>query len=299
MSVSLYVAVLCSAGCDDSLKSVSVIEETRVLGARVEVEADQTRSSPNPGERASLRFFVAAPNGEPNFSYALSVCAVRLTNNGFPPCASPPFASAQQADPTSADARVDFRVPEDVDLETTPHAFADGLICPDSGLNVGPDGAPSCVTGSGIEVAFEFDLGGPGQSNQSPTFSADAFSLDGTPWPASAETSCDDDSLRQVTARSPHALRIDLADSDFETLTQQTSVDPALETLLLSPFSSAGKLEHGFLALSRDAPPEQSQVSWDASLPAGGPPALVRFYFVVRDTRGGEDFARRALCVAP
>ena len=28
-------------------------------------------------------------------------------------------------------------------------------------------------------------------------------------------------------------------------------------------------------------------------------PRLVRFYFVVRDARGGEDFAKRALCVVP
>ncbi len=111
LTISLFTAALCSAGCDDSLKSVSLIEETRVLGARVEVESDRTRSSPKPGEQATLRFFVAAPNGEPIFSYSLSVCAVRLTNNGFPPCASAPFASAREAQPTSAEALLHFPVP--------------------------------------------------------------------------------------------------------------------------------------------------------------------------------------------
>ncbi|HEY0466395.1 MAG TPA: hypothetical protein VGC79_19430, partial [Polyangiaceae bacterium] len=193
--------VLCGAGCDDSLKSVSLIEELRVLGARVEVEADPSRSSPNPGERASLRFFVAAPSGEPMVSHALSVCAVRLVNNGFPPCDSAPFASSLETDPSTAEPQLDFQVPEGVDLRATPHAFASGLICPDSGLNLGPTGAPSCVTGSGTEVAFEFELGGPDGNNHSPSLAAETLSLDGEPWPVSANPTCDDGSLREVTGK--------------------------------------------------------------------------------------------------
>jgi hypothetical protein len=300
-SLSLFAvaAALGSVGCDDSLKSVSLIEETRVLGARVAVEADETRSSPMPGERAQLHFFVAAPSGEPQLSYALSVCAVRLTNNGFPPCASAPFASAMQVEASTADARLDFQVPNEVELESTPHAFASGLICPDSGLSLAPDGAPTCLLGVGSRVAFEFDLGSPEQSNRNPSFGADAITLDGEPWPASTETSCDASSLPHVTANSRHALRIDLADSDFEPLARDTSLGPARETLLVSPFSDAGKLEHGFLSMSADTPPEQRRVSWDAPATAGALPSLVRFYFVVRDARSGEDFAKRALCVVP
>jgi len=300
-SLVWLLAVPCVAGCDDSLKSVSLIEETRVLGARVEVEADPLRSSPNPGELASLRFFLAAPDGQPEVSYALSVCAVRLVNSGFPACAGAPFASALETDGSLVDVRLDFQVPEDLDREATPHAFARGLICPNSGLNLGPDGSPSCATGSGTEVAFEFGLGGPDGSNQnqSPTFATDTFSLDGEPWPATADATCDSGSLRQVTAKTRHALRVDLADSNFETLTQPTSVDPGRETLLVSPFSNAGELSNGFLSLSADATPAERSVTWDAPAKNDALPALVRFYFVVRDARAGEDFAERALCVVP
>lgn len=298
-SLAGFALALCGAGCDDSLKSVSLIEETRVLGARVEVETDPLRSSPSPGERASLRFFVAAPNGQPQIAYGLSVCAVRLVNNGFPTCESAPFASALETTPSHAEAELPFQVPEGVDLVTTPHAFANGLICPDSGLNLAPDGQPSCSTGTGTEVAFEFNLGGPDGNNQSPTFASDALSLDGEPWPASPEAACDDGSLRQVSAKSRHALQVDLAASDFETLTRQTSVDPDRETLLVSPFSSAGKLSNGFLSLTADTPPEERRVTWDAPAISDALPSLVRFYFVVRDARGGEDFAQRALCVVP
>ena len=297
--LSLFAIALSSAGCDDSLKSVSLIEETRVLGARVETETDKTRSSPKPGERASLRFFMAAPDGEPRFSYALSVCAVGLTNSGFPPCDGAPFASAVQTEASDSDARLEFEVPEALDLAHTPHAFASGLICRNSGLKLAPDGVPSCLRGTGTEVAFEFELGGSEQSNHSPTFSGDAFSIDGEPWPASSVTSCDEGSLREVTTRTLHALQIDLADSDFEPLLQQTTVDPARETLLVSPFSSSGELGHGFLALDANTPPEQRRVSFQAPVVVGPLASLVRFYFVVRDARGGQDFAERALCVVP
>src|SRR4051794_18759907 len=106
-SLSVFVTALASAGCDDSLKSISLIEETRVLGARIEVEADPLRASPQPGEQASLRFFVVSADGAPNVSYALSVCAVHWTSIGFPPCASAPFASTVQIDSSSAEPRLE------------------------------------------------------------------------------------------------------------------------------------------------------------------------------------------------
>lgn len=296
---SVFAPVLCCAGCDDSLKSISLIEETRVLGARLEVEADPGRSSPNPGEQASLRFFLAAANAEPNFSHALSVCLVHPTSIGFPPCAGAPFATATRVDPSSAELRLDFRVPPDVDREATPHALARGLICPDSGLILGPDGSSSCVSGSGTEVAFELALGGTPESNRNPSFAADALSFDGQPWPESQPISCAEPSLPHVPASSWHTLEVRMKDADFEPLSQPTAVDPARETLLLSPFSSAGELEHGFLALSADTPPEQRRMSFHAPAVAGSEPSLVRFYFVVRDARAGEDFAQRALCVVP
>ena len=302
LSVSLPMIALAlgGAGCDEALKSVSLIEETRVLGARVEVESDPSRSSPNPGERASRRRFVVAPSGQPSFSYALSVCAVRVVNNGFPPCASAPFASAVQTQASNAEARLDFQVPAELDLEATPHAFASGMICPDADLNLGPDDAPTCANGKGRDVAFEFELGGPERSNLNPSFAADALSLDGEPWPDDDErAACDVGSLRLVKQKTRHTLAVSLADSNFEALTQPTPIDPSRETLLVSPFSSAGKLSNGFLSLSADPPPEARQVSWDAPASEAELPRLVRFYFVVRDGRGGEDFATRALCAVP
>jgi len=299
LSLPLIATCLFSAGCDDSLKNVSLIEETRVLGARVESDSDPAQASPLPGEHASLRFFVVAPSGAPSFSYTVSLCSVGLSNFGFPPCTGDPFASAQQIAAGTGDARLDFVVPEQVDLQATPHAFARGLICPDSALNVAADGSSSCTSGSGKEVAFEFPLGGTEDSNRNPSFTDDGLQLDGEPWLANAEPSCEAESSPRVSASSAHAIRVTFPDADFEELTQPTSVDPARETLLVSPFASAGKLDHGFISLSADTPPEERRVSWVAPALPDGSPTLVRFYFVVRDARSGEDFATRALCVVP
>ena len=295
---SLLAALFVLAGCDDSLKSVSLIEETRVLGARVEVASDATRSSPEPGESASLRLFVAAPNEPFNVSYTLSVCPVSPVNSGAPTCAGAPFASTEQAEPGATAPELDFQVPADLDLSRTPHGFASALVCPASPLNQPEMGAASCADGAGTEVNFEFDLGGPDSENHSPSITAGALTLDGEAWlEPSAAAACPGD-LPSVTAGSKHTLAITLQDGDFEPLAQTTAIEPARETLLVSQFSNAGKLDHAFLSLSADSPAMDRQVIWQAPASAESP-ALVRFYFVVRDARGGEDFTTRGACLVP
>lgn len=292
-------ASLAGIGCDDSLKEVSLIEETRILGARVEAAGDPGQAAPDPGQHASLRLFLAATNGEPNFSYALSVCAVRPTNVGFPNCTAAPFATGMRLAPSPDEARLDFEIPFDLEPRDTPHAFATGLICADSELRTSAEGEQSCVSGAAKQLAFEFPLGGSEDSNRNPSFASDAFLLDGEPWLANAEASCDTGSLRQVSAKSLHALRVTLPETDFELLSPATAIEPSRETLLVSNFSTAGKLSDAFVSLSVDTPAEQRRVDWAAPALLDATPSLVRFYFVVRDGRSGEDFATRALCVVP
>ena len=80
--------------CDDPLKPAEQVDSLRVLAARVEVEGDPERAAPNAGESASVRWLVAAPEGEPALGWALSVCFARPNNVGLSGCAEPPFASA-------------------------------------------------------------------------------------------------------------------------------------------------------------------------------------------------------------
>lgn len=296
--VALGAAWFC-IGCDDSLKSVSLIEETRVLGARVEVLTDRARSSPRPGERATLKLFVAAPSEPASSSYALSVCAVRPVNSGFPSCAGAPFGTAFQAEPSALVPGFDFELPAELDLAATPHAFASALLCPNAAAELDASGSARCAAQArGIEVGFEFDLGSAERQNHSPNFADDALTLDDQSWPiADASRGCGAD-LPQIQAGSTHHFGVSFAAQDFEPLMPLTGVEPSRETLLVSEFSSAGSLSHAFLSLSADTPATARQNTWQAPEVSSDSPSLVRFYFVVRDARGGEDFTTRVLCVS-
>jgi hypothetical protein len=279
----VWLTVVCSGawliGCDAPLKSVSLIQETRVLGARVEVDGEPTRSSPRPGERASVRFFVAGPGGPPSVAFALSVCAVSPTNYGFPNCVGPELGSVTQAEPVVTMPTLAFEIPQDLDLIATPHGFVSGTI-------------------DGGDVAFEFELGSAQQDNNNPQFTADSLAFDGQPWPPSDASAACSDGLTQVAANSVHQLSIALTESDFDTLAQTTPLDPTRETLLLSQFSDAGELDHAFTSLSPNST-ESGDARWTGPPVADAPGSVARFYFVVRDSRGGEDFTTRALCVTP
>jgi hypothetical protein len=294
----LRSAALLSSGCDDPLKSASLIEETRVLGARVEVAGDATRGSPGPGEPASFRLFMAAPNGAPNVAYAFVICGVSPTNSGFPSCKTAPFASVLQPDPSTAPPQLAFEVPADLDVTATPHGFANGVVCPDAAAEVDGNGGARCADGPGDAVGFEFDLSGPGQDNNNPNFTADSLTLDGAPWTATdGAAACA--ALLPVQAGSSHRLGVHMQDTDFDALRQVNAEDPARETLLLSQFSSRGTLAHTFVSLTPSTPELASEVSWDAPSKADEGGTVAYFYFVIRDSRGGEDFAVRALCVGP
>ncbi|HEY4105386.1 MAG TPA: hypothetical protein VGM44_15920 [Polyangiaceae bacterium] len=282
------------AGCDVPLKTESLIQETRVLGARVEVAADPGRASPAPGESAHLRVFVAAPDGLPNVSYAFSLCGVTPSNAGFPNCVTAPFATAFQPNPAIGDPQFDFQIPSELDPNATPHGFLSGIVCPNDSAVQNADDSASCASTTGDTLAFEFDLAGPGEDNQNPTFAGDSLTLDGGSWDANdATASCD--SLTQVNVKSTHRLGVTLVDSDFDSLQQVTSEDPMRETILLSQFSTAGDLDHTFVTLTPSA--AGSETNWLAPSEADADGTIVHFYFVVRDSRGGEDLAERALCL--
>jgi hypothetical protein len=275
-----------------------LIEETRALGARVEVVGDATRASPAPGEAGNFRLFVAAPNGAPNLAYAFTLCGVTPTNSGFPPCKTAPFASVIQGQPSTLDPALDFQVPADLDVQATPHGFVSGVICPDGDAEADANGGAHCAAGPSDPVGFEFDFAGPGEDNGNPTLSADSVTLDGAAWaPNDATAGCG--ASPTVSAGSTRSIGVKLQASDFDSLVQRSAEDPARETLLVSHFSSAGKLAHTLASLTPDTPELTSEVSWQAPPTADPAGSAVHFYFVVRDARGGEDFATRALCVVP
>lgn len=275
-------AALLLASCSDPLKDVELVVETRVLGAKVEVSGEPGRASPAPGEAATVRWLVVAPEPEPALGWALSVCGAAAEGSGLPACADAPFAEASLLEPAPGEPRLDFTVP----AETTATSLAVlGTMCPSSA----PAAGGGCEDGGGTAVSFDFALA-PGEVNHHPTIEPEAVSFDGAPWEAGSDCTL----LPAVAPGSTHALELALDEDDREALVPETSADPDREALQASHFATGGELQRAFTIIQADSDELGVSVEWKA--PAEG---VVRFFFVVRDARGGSDWLERAVCVAP
>jgi hypothetical protein len=96
-----------------------------------------------------------------------------------------------------------------------------------------------------------------------------------------------------------HQIQISLPDSVREALPRHSSVDAAREELRISHFSSLGELERPFSEILPEETAVSASVGWKPPKSAAPDGELVRFWFVVRDLRGGSDFTERALCLLP
>jgi hypothetical protein len=274
---------LAAIACGDPVKEVDVIAETRVLGARVEVEGEPGRASPAPGEAATVRWFVVAPDVDPALGWQLEVCDATSGDSGLPGCAAEPFAGASADEPVVGAPSLDFVVPE----ETTSESLAvKGVICPDVG-------AAACNGDVGTNVSFDFELVGLGGGNETintnPTLGELRF--DDVPW--SDSTDCAE--LPQVAPKSTHRITIPLDEEDRDPVIPEFDVDPDRETLQLSHFTDHGTFEAAFAVIEASASELVTTAHWKApgKAPAGG---TARIHIVVRDGRGGTDWVTRTVC---
>ncbi|MET0412945.1 MAG: hypothetical protein ABW217_16685 [Polyangiaceae bacterium] len=301
--VALAALVLAvAAGCDDPLKEVERIESVRVLGARVEVQGDAERAAPAPGERASVRWLVVAPTEPVALGWSLGVCLARENNLGLSSCAEPPFAQLEQTEPSVDAPTIEFAVPASIDPQATPRLALLGVICPDGSPEGSLDEARCTGEDPGTAVSLELELARPGDVNANPGFAEPALALDGEEWPDVLVTSapCAGEGLLEIAAGSPrHLVRVDVRQDARDPLPQVIEDDPLREELRISHFSTDGGFTRAFSALAADDPGSSVQVPWDApaTAPEGG--QLARFWFVLRDLRGGSSFVSRALCVVP
>lgn len=286
------------AGCDDALKPVDVVQEPRVLAARMEVEGAPERQSPAPGETAHVRWLVAAPDGDPQAGFALAVCSTVLRGRSLE-CDGAPFASVSAE--AGAEPRLDFVVPSALDVSQRPDAALLGVLCP--GANgVFDAGTPRCTSGEPLPVRLDFTLAGGAGDNQNPNFSPDSITLSGEPWPEFAPPAgdCKGSGLRELSVSSgEQPLRITLPATAREDLQQASSADAARETLTLSHVASAGDFSSAFSVIGETAADTAADFSWKPPSDPAPNGTLVRFWFVVRDGRSGSDFTERALCVVP
>jgi hypothetical protein len=278
-------------GCDEPLKSVELVAEPRVLGARVEVAGDAARAAPAPGETATASFLVAAPELHTSLGFAFAVCPAAPRRGSRPACAESPFSEISSADGQAATPRITFDVP--AELDPSGRLALLGIICPEG--SPGADGESCDGSAAGTPVALELELARDGDVSSNPELQPDSIAFDAEVWPdlPAIDGDCAGLGFVEVAASSQHSLTVLLDDSDRDPLPRTSKLDPARESLQLSHFTTAGDLTRAFEMVAWDSDELQRQVSWTAPKE----PGLVRFWLVLRDFRGGSDFTERAVCV--
>jgi hypothetical protein len=278
-------------GCDDPLKTVELVEEPRLLGARVAVLDDPSRAAPAPGETATVTFLLASPAIAQTQGFALAACPAAARRSARSECAAEPFAQIVSADGESDTVSLSFEVP--TDLDPAGRVAVLGIVCP---FGSPSDDGTSC---DGVEpgnpLTFELELSREDDVNQNPTLEPASLTFDGQEWPelAAVEGDCAGLGYVEVTAGSSHAFEVALSEDDRDALPHPEPLDPARESLQLSHFTTGGDLSRAFESIAWDSDELLRRTTWKAPKE----PGLVRFWLVLRDFRGGADFLERDVCV--
>jgi hypothetical protein len=302
-----FLFFLVFAGCGPTFDPASLINDTRVVGARIEVEGAPDRASPKPGETANVTWLVTSPDTTPSLGWTFAVCTP-ATGKSSPACLQAPLV---RFDGAASPPRISIPVPSQSVLGGATILMLYGGIC--AGVDPMPqfdpqNGLVSCPAGSrGTTVSLDIPLQLGDDANHSPIANR-AFTLDGAAW--SAPASSDDPCVQgpRVTAGSKdHVIGETTHDSDRESYTVVRGDPPVAtatrESLQISQLTTAGKLksQFSFVEATDESASTIVDVTWNApegaEVPAGG--TRVTFTFVVRDDRGGTDWTTRNLCVTP
>lgn len=282
----IVFAVLGLVGCDDPLAYPQDIDRLRVLGARTRVAGDASRASPAPGEAVSLEWLVVDPEPSPALGWFFAACPSQGRSRGAPECSGPVFAEQSSPAPSAALPQFDFTA---VDAE---RILVRGLVCRDAAVTSLSD---ACA-GEHERVLFELRVGG---DNANPTLADAQLTLDGQPWPAPAdlaEPGCAADDL-PAAGDAKLSVQLVLAASDRDPIQDPKGLAPPFEPLFVSQFSTLGHFARPLSVIEGASEQFDLSVSWRAPADAAGQRA--RFYFVVRDGRGGVDWSARTLCLVP
>jgi hypothetical protein len=296
---ALLFVSLFAFGCDDPLAYPQDIDRLRVLGARASVAGDATRAWPAPGESVSLEWLVAAPDPEPLVGFRFDACPSQAASRGSPACAGAPFASAASASPSSQAPRFDFVLPG----TASDRVLVQGLVCQDALPPAGGSIEAARCPGEGERVLFELVVAGPGRENLNPSLGDAVFTLAGQLWPEPAAGELDaamcapGEPARTARLGEKLELGVALDEADREPLDEPTKLSPPREPLSVSHFATHGRLARPLSVVEGASKELGVSVGWRS--PSGPAGERARFYFVVRDGRGGVDFAVRTLCLLP
>lgn len=315
LTVGLFttLAAVFGAGCGPDFDPPSLIEKTRVLGARVEVAGAPDRAAPAPGETAVVTWLMTTPTAPasspplpplPPLGWAFALC-VPAAPGGLV-CADQPPLQVYQG--TDSPPRISVAIPGADVIGTGRSLVLYGRICISSMPTFNPQsGYPGCTdSADGTTASVSIRLQKDGETNQNPTAER-GLGLDGQPWtvPVAGANPC----LvgpRLTAGPADHLITVAAAGSDRESYTALLGdppvATPARESLQISHFTTAGELKSPYSFVEAEDANAETVVSvkWKTPEPmkvTGETP--VTFTFVVRDGRGGIDWTSRAACVVP
>jgi hypothetical protein len=309
----LLLPALCLNACGDPLIPRELVQGSRVLGARVELDGNAEAAWVAPGRTASVRWLLVSPSGPPVLGWAFSLCVAAPVSRDLPVCAAPSFAQFTSSEPTAVEPRIEFTMPDETTLDGAGQITANGALC-SSGRPIVARGGVEPTTVRCPESNERPLLATMGifvsrgeSTNTNPALRSVEIRIDDVRWsnwpePAAAPSGCAalGESLPVVrTGSSPHTLSFALPAALAEALPTVSARSADVETIQLSHFVTAGDLERAFSAVDLGKPTPQVSVTWTAPRDVPSDGQLVRFYFVLRDGRGGVDWSTHAVCVTP
>jgi hypothetical protein len=281
----------------EQLASGWEIADTRVIGVQVEVLGAPGIAAPAPGDTARLTVLLAEPPG------------TETEPIGWGFAAGPAFLGGVERPIT-----FDVPIPSAAILGTTRAIRMAGIVCSNGVPTMdATTGMPTCGPGTTRSTTLTYTLalardGVP--ANRNPVLGAGFATLDGVVWEPAADglpiTGCaalaGSAALPLVhVSTTEKLLHLFVDDAARETYARSDGTS-AREIITLSQFTSGGDLQRQFSVWEGDAValPDGAEVKWTPTgLSPNGDGALVRFWFVARDGRGGLGWTTRAACVVP
>ena len=180
MDVMAAVALSLLAGaCAPEMDPVSLVEKTRVIGARVEVEGAPERSTPRPGETVTVSWLMTSPDDMPSamppLGWAFLLCPGASGGDDLG-CVGEPLTVYQGKDRPN----VQVSIPARELLGGARELVLFGRICTASEPLVDPAGRPACTDrGDGTTAAVSIRLELDDWSNRNPALGSESLSFAG------------------------------------------------------------------------------------------------------------------------
>ena len=165
-----------------------LIDRVRVLGASVAAEGDGGAATPHAGESATITWLLAFPRkGQAQLVHLRSLPRMRGRCAARRRAARRRSPASRVRAPRPALPRLRIAVPATLHERGSAADHRSNLHRRPGGVRCRNAGAGSCTGADpGTTVDLRLTIGSPGTDNRSPFFAADAFTLDGPPWAASA-----------------------------------------------------------------------------------------------------------------